>query len=160
VKDAIEIVSFLSLFFVALAIAPAAAHLLELSNKINLSPEDYLTVQQIYRDLALLRFVVAGALVSTLVFTIMVFTIMVRRQPKAFAFALIALLCICTFPPENLQALRAQWDYSHAAGVGLNLIALRLDCVRRVAGRQAQPRVITTVHAISSRVDFKVGAAF
>ena len=55
---------FIALLCTALALAPALAHLLELPNKINLSREDYLTVQQIYRGWALLGFVVAGALLS------------------------------------------------------------------------------------------------
>jgi hypothetical protein len=63
---------FFSLLFAALALAPAMAHLLELPNKINLSREDYLTVQQIYRGWALLGFVVAGALLSTLALAITV----------------------------------------------------------------------------------------
>lgn len=136
---AIKIVSFLSLLFSALALAPALAHLLELPGKINLSRADYLTVQQIYRGWALLGIVVAGALFSTLALTIMS-----RHQSRAFAFALIALLCIIgaqvvfwtytfpanqatsnwTFLPENWQSLRTRWEYSHAAGAGLNLIAL------------------------------------
>ena len=45
----IRIIQFLSLLFAALALGPAMAHLLELPNKINLSREDYLTVQQNYR---------------------------------------------------------------------------------------------------------------
>jgi serine protease Do len=53
--------------------------LLELPNKINLSREDYLTVQQIYRGWALLGVVVAGALLSTLVLAIMV-----GKRPKIF----------------------------------------------------------------------------
>lgn len=43
---------FIAVFFVALALGPALAHLLELPNKINLGREDYLTVQQIYRGWA------------------------------------------------------------------------------------------------------------
>ena len=65
------------------------AHLLELPNKINLSREDYLKVQQIYRGWALLGFVVVGALLSTLALTITV-----RHERKAFILALIAFLCI------------------------------------------------------------------
>jgi membrane protease YdiL (CAAX protease family) len=80
---------FLSLLFAALALGPAMAHLLELPNKINLSREDYLTVQQIYRGWNLLAVVVFGALLSTLALTITV-----RRQRRAFIFALIAFLCI------------------------------------------------------------------
>src|SRR5918992_5517112 len=80
---------FFSLLFAALALAPALAHLLELPNKIGLSRDDYLTVQQIYRGWALLGFVVAGALLSTLVLTIML-----RNRPKVFALTLVAFVCI------------------------------------------------------------------
>jgi hypothetical protein len=130
---------FFSLLFAALAFAPAMAHLLELPNKINLSREDYLTVQQIYRGWALLGFVVAGALLSTLALTITV-----RQERKAFIFASIALLCIVatqvvfwtyTYPankatnnwtllPDNWIELRRQWEYSHATSAILNLVAL------------------------------------
>src|SRR5919109_11895 len=132
---------FLSLLFAALALAPAMAHLLELPNKIHLSREDYLTVQQIYRGWALLGFVVAGALLSTLALSVMV-----RKQRKAFMFALIAFLGIAgtqvvfwtyTYPanqatnnwtmlPENWVELRRQWEYSHATSAVLNLIALAM----------------------------------
>ncbi len=130
---------FFSLLFAALALAPALAHLLELPNKIGLSRDDYLTVQHIYRGWALLGFVVAGALLSTLLLTIMV-----RNWPKVFALTLVAFLCIVgtqvvfwtfTFPanqqtsnwtvlPENWMVLRTQWEYSHAASAVLNLIAV------------------------------------
>jgi len=85
----VKTVYFISLLFAALALTPAFAHLLELPNKINLSRENYLTVQQNYRGWALTGFFVAGALLSTLVLTIIV-----RRQRKPFIFASIALLCI------------------------------------------------------------------
>jgi fatty acid desaturase len=60
-----------------------------LPNKINLSREDYLKVQQIYRGWALLGFVVVGAFLSTLALTITV-----RHERKASILALIAFLCI------------------------------------------------------------------
>ena len=130
---------FFSLLFAALALAPALAHLLELPNKIGLPRDDYLTVQQIYSGWALLGFVVAGALLSTLILTIIV-----RQRAKEFVLTLVGFLCIVgtqvvfwtfTFPtnqqtnnwtvlPENWMALRAQWEYSHAASAILNLIAL------------------------------------
>jgi ribose/xylose/arabinose/galactoside ABC-type transport system permease subunit len=137
----LKAIYFFSLLFTALALAPAMAHLLELPNKMNLSREDYLTVQQIYRGWALLGFVVVGALLSTLALTITV-----HQKRKAFIFALIAFLCIVgtqvvfwtyTYPanqvtnnwtmlPENWEELRYQWEFSHAAGAVLNLIALVL----------------------------------
>ncbi len=122
-----------------MALAPALAHLLELPNKIGLSREDYLTVQQIYRGWALLGFVVVGALLSNLVLTIVI-----RTKPRAFVLTLIAFLCILgtqvvfwtyTYPanqetgnwtmlPANWLELRRQWEYSHAASSALNLLAL------------------------------------
>jgi hypothetical protein len=135
---ALKTVWFLSLLFVALAMAPAMAHLLVLPNKINMPREQYLIVQQIYRGWALLGIVVLGGLFSTLALTIMV-----RKHPNTFVPILVAFLClvgtqvlfwIFTYPanqqtqnwtvlPENWLALRRQWEYSHAVSAGLNLVA-------------------------------------
>ena len=139
-------------FIRALVLAPAIAHLLELPNKISLSRDDYLTVQQIYKGWALLGFVVAGALLSTLLLTIMV-----RKQPKTFALTVVAFLCILgtqvmfwafTFPanqqtsnwtvlPENWMTLRTQWEYSHATSAVLNLIAI-IALISSVVGKDQQ----------------------
>jgi hypothetical protein len=141
VKPAVDIMTVArrcALLFAALALAPALAHLLELPNKIGLSREEYLTVQQIYRGWALLGIVILGALVSTLVLAILL-----RGRP-GFALALTAFLCIVgtqavfwtfTFPtnqetmnwtvlPDHWAALRTQWEYSHATSAVLNLLAL------------------------------------
>src|SRR5687768_2919754 len=85
----LQIVRFLSLLFVALALAPALAHLLELPNKIGLSREQYLTVQQVYRGWSLLGIVVIAALLSMLALIFMV-----RGNEREFAWALAALVCI------------------------------------------------------------------
>ena len=61
----LNVLRFASVMLTAVAMAAGYAHLLELPNKIGLSREDYLTVQQIYRGWALLGIVVVGALVST-----------------------------------------------------------------------------------------------
>lgn len=83
--------------------------------------------------------VVVGALLSTLFLTILV-----RKRPKEFASALVALLSLVgtqvvfwlfTFPvnqqtsnwstpSENWMALRIQWEYSHATSAVLNFIAV------------------------------------
>jgi ribose/xylose/arabinose/galactoside ABC-type transport system permease subunit len=134
-----KIAYFLSLLFAALAMAPAFAHLLELTNKINLPREQYFTVQQIYRGWALLGIVVFGALLSSLVLTVML-----RQRRRPFIWSLIAFLCIAgtqvifwtytqpanlatdnwTMIPQNWEALRRQWEYSHAGSAGLNFVAL------------------------------------
>ncbi len=133
---AITSARFFSLLFVALALAPALAHLLELPTKIGLSREEYLTVQQIYRGWALLGVVVFGALLATLVHALAA-----RGRMKEFRAAVTAFVCIVTaqvvfwiftFPtnqatrnwtvlPDNWEALRTQWEYSHAAGALLML---------------------------------------
>jgi len=130
---------FMSLLFVALALGPSLAHLLELPNKIGLPRDAYLTVQQIYRGWALLGIVVVGALASTLVLAILS-----RHEPRAFALAALAFACVVaaqvvfwvwTFPanqatanwttlPDDWMALRTQWEYSHAAGAVFNLVAM------------------------------------
>jgi hypothetical protein len=135
----LKIVRFLSLFFTALVLGAALAHLLELPNKIDLSRDDYLTVQQIYRGWALLGIVIACAVLSTLVYAVMV-----RKWRRIFVLTLIALSSIVasqvvfwtfTYPanqatnnwtllPENWERLRQQWEYSHAAGAVLILIAM------------------------------------
>lgn len=135
----LKITYFLSLFFTALGLAPGLAHVLELPNKINLTAEQYLTVQQIYRGWALLGAVELAALLSTLALTLMT-----RTKRSSFAWVLLAFLCITanlliffsfTFPvnrqtnnwtvlPDNWQALRNQWEYSHAVNAGLYLVAL------------------------------------
>jgi hypothetical protein len=133
------VLRFLSLLFVALSLAPAMAHLLELPHKIHLPAAEYLTVQQIYAGWALLGIVILGALLSTLGLLIVE-----RLHGERIGPTFLALLCIIaaqivfwvyTYPvnvetqnwtmlPDNWMALRAQWEYSHAAGAGLNLLAL------------------------------------
>ena len=132
-------VRFVSLLLATLALTPLFAHLLELPNKIRLSREEYLTVQQVYRGWALTGVFVFGALLSTATLATMV-----RKHRKVFVLTLIALLCIVgtqvvfwtfTYPanqitnnwtvlPENWQELRKQWEHSHATSAGLNLIAV------------------------------------
>jgi hypothetical protein len=132
-------VRLLAITFTALAMAAGCAHLLELPNKIRLPREAYLTVQQIYRGWALLGIVVTAALVSTLILAIMV-----RHERRMFIGAIVALSCLVgtqiifwvfTYPvnrttknwtvvPENWQALRDRWEYSHAAAACLDFAAL------------------------------------
>lgn len=154
-------VRFLSLLFVALALAPSAAHLLELPHKIALSHDDYLVVQQIYRGWALLGIVVFGALVSTLLLAIVS-----RRRPRQFALALAAFLCIVatqvvfwiyTYPtnaathnwtvlPQGWEALRAQWEYSHATGAVLNVAAMILLILAMLAAVRGDQDALTQSH--------------
>lgn len=130
---------FFSVMLSAVAMAGGFAHLLALPNKMPLEIDEYRTVQQIYRGWALLGVPIFGALATTLVLALME-----RRRPKVCALTLAAALCISislgifflfTFPanqetanwtilPDNWQALRQQWEYSHAVGALLYFAAL------------------------------------
>lgn len=116
---------------IAVAMAGGWAHLLELSQKMSLSREDYLTVQQLYRGWALLGIPVVAALISSIALAVTL-----RNEGMPFYFSLAAALCIAlslvvfflfTLPankatqnwtvlPEGWETLRRQWEYSHAAG--------------------------------------------
>jgi hypothetical protein len=127
------------------------AHLLELPNKMELSREDYLTVQQIYRGWALLGIAVVGALISTAALTWLH-----RGEDPPFYLALLATVLIAlslvvffsfTFPvnqatqnwtvlPEGWESLRRQWEYSHAAGAILYFVALASLVLSVISRRQ------------------------
>ena len=134
-----KILQLVAILFTAVAMAGGWAHLLELPNKMRLTRDDYLTVQQIYRGWELLGIAVVGALISTAVLTVLQ-----RGTGASFYFALAATLCIAlsllvffsvTFPankatqnwtvlPEGWEALRRRWEYSHATGALLYFVAL------------------------------------
>jgi hypothetical protein len=136
---AFNVVCFISVLLTAVIMASGFAHLLALPNKMALSRDEYLIVQQIYRGWALLGIAFFGALLSTLALTVMV-----RASRRVFYLTLTSTLCIglslvvfflFTYPanqqtlnwtmsPENWQELRRQWEYSHAVGAGLSFAAL------------------------------------
>ena len=149
----LDAVHFASLVLVAICLGPAFAHLLELPNKIGLGREDYFTVQQIYRGWALLGIAIVGAIASAAALAWML-----RGRTRAFAWALLGLLCLLlaqivfwvfTYPanvatsnwteiPGDWEALRARWEYSHAAGSLLTFGAL-LSLVAALMARTRAP---------------------
>lgn len=149
----LDAVHFASLALVAICLGPAFAHLLELPNKIGLGREDYFTVQQIYRGWALLGIPIFGAIAVT-----GALAWMLRGRPRAFAWALLGFVCLLlaqivfwvfTYPanvatsnwteiPGDWAALRARWEYSHAAGSLLTFAAL-MSLVAAVMARRRAP---------------------
>jgi amino acid transporter len=129
---------FLSLVLVALCLGAPLAHLFSLPNKIGLDGQDYLLVQQIYRGWAFLGIFPCAALVATLVLAVKA-----RDMRRAFTLAVLAFLLIAamlalffiftypanaltenwTYLPDNWEALRRRWEYSHAAGALLAFLA-------------------------------------
>jgi hypothetical protein len=127
---------FIAILFAVITLSALMAHLLELPGKINLSKEDYQTVQGIYRGWAWLGIFEFGAILLTFIWTIAE-----RKRKEIFLLLLVALSCfivsiiiffIFTFPannatvnwtqlPNDWELLRKRWEYSHAARALLNL---------------------------------------
>jgi hypothetical protein len=132
-------VAFGAIVFSGLALIPAAAHVMELPNKIHLSREDYLVAQKLYRGWQFVAPVVLLALVGTGLLYGQART----AGPGPAAASAIAFLCVAatqavfwafTFPvnratrnwteaPAHWEALRRRWEYSHATSALLNLVA-------------------------------------
>jgi hypothetical protein len=124
---------------VGLVMAAGCAHLFALPNKIHMSREHYLVAQQIYRGWALLGIVEIAALVLSAALAWQY-----RGSGAPGRLALAAAACIAlglaiffafTFPanaatrnwtvlPQGWEILRARWEYSHAAGAVLDIVAL------------------------------------
>lgn len=140
-----------AILLTAIAMSAGWAHLLEMPNKMGLSREDYLTVQQIYRGWALLGFAVVGALMASAALTFVE-----RGSGATFRFALAGTVLVAltlvvffgfTFPanqatrnwtslPDDWEALRRQWEASHAVSAVLYLLALGALVASAVVGRR------------------------
>jgi TRAP-type C4-dicarboxylate transport system permease small subunit len=134
----LDVLQAATLLFVALALIPAGAHLFELPNKMHLPPDQYMTVQGIYRGWALFGIVIFAALALTLAHTLMM-----RGHGAAMLFSALAAACIIgslaiffmfTYPmnvasrnwtvtPPDFEMARSQWEYSHAVNAVLMLAA-------------------------------------
>ena len=128
----------LAVVSVALYLIPAGAHLFELANKIYLPPAEYMIVQKIYAGWSLFGVAIVAAL-----FLISIHTFMVRADRTAFLLSLTSVLCLAatqmifwafTYPmnvasnnwtvtPENFEAARRQWEFSHAVSAGITFVA-------------------------------------
>ena len=135
-------------------LGPALAHAFELPGKIMLPREEYFIVQQIYRGwngFAVVLVVQLASLLTT--------AFLVRRQPRVLVPTVLALLFVLasqvlfwayTYPANvatvnwtvqtaNWARLRLQWEYSHAAGAGLQLLAMScliIAALSRLPSRQ------------------------
>ena len=142
---------FVAILLMALALVPGGAHFFELPGKIGLDRDAYFTVQQIYAGWALFGIVLFGALAANVALAMSL-----HRERTAFILALVGFVAMLanlaifftwTFPanqatanwttiPENWQALRDQWEYSHAANAvvtfsGFCAVALAVLISRR-----------------------------
>lgn len=129
---------FLALLATALAMGAGLAHALALPNKIVMGRDDYFIAQQAYAGWSRLGFLLLVQLI-----TLAVLCGRKWRDPSAFWPLLVAVVGLAfsqlvfwswTYPanaatdnwmsiPPNWEALRRQWEYSHLAGFGFQLVA-------------------------------------
>jgi hypothetical protein len=138
---ALQLVSFLSLVFTALALIPYGAHLFSLPNKIGMTEAQYFIAQSIYQGWALLSLI----LIPAMLFNFVLAYLLRRERPRFYLAAAAGVLMAVTllvffaftYPanvatqnwtvsPANWFELRRQWEYSHAVNAGLNLLAFCL----------------------------------
>jgi len=132
-------VRVVTIVMVALCLVPAGAHFFELANKMSLSTAEYMTTQKIYAGWSFF----GAAIIAAIVFTL-THTLMVRARRTAFFLSLAALFCLgatqvifwtFTYPmnvatnnwtitPDDFEAARQQWEYSHAVNAVLTFVAL------------------------------------
>src|SRR5215467_11295191 len=134
-----ETVRLLAVISVALCLIPGGAHFFELANKMSLSTAEYMTTQKIYAGWSFFGVAIYAAIVLSLMHTLMV-----RTDRTAFLLSLTALLLLgttqvifwtFTYPmnaatnnwtitPQDFEAVRRQWEYSHAVNAALTFVAL------------------------------------
>ena len=145
--------SFVAIVLTGLALIAPGAHLYELAHKINMAADQYFVVQGIYRGWWL-----AGLLLPAAFLANCVLAATARDDAAAFAAALTAAALIVlnlviffiwtqpanaatenwTMRPESWEALRRQWEYSHAINAGVTFAAF---CAATLAGLRAIARL-------------------
>lgn len=134
----LRLLRFLAVVLTALALVPAGAHVFELPNKIGLPQDRYFVAQGLYRGWALFGVVWFGVLAADLALAAASRHRRISARLALAAGLLIALSLAVFFAwtyPANLatedwtrappewEALRRQWEYSHAVNAGLTFLA-------------------------------------
>ena len=130
--------TFLAVVITGLALIAPAAHALVLPNKIGLPKADYFVVQQIYRGWWMVGLLLPLAFLANLANALFLRDDGAALMLSIAAAGLIALNLIIfmlfTQPanaatenwivqPENWEALRTQWEYSHAVNAAVTFLA-------------------------------------
>lgn len=132
----VRTLQFLAVLFTALSLVPAGAHLMEIAGKLELGQADYITVQQLYRGWNISGIFLAGALIFG---AWLAFVSRTQAAPLWWAVIGTVLMAITlvsffiqiypvnqttenwTLAPENWEALRTRWEYTHAVDAVLTL---------------------------------------
>ena len=132
---------FLAVVITGLALIAPGAHLYELPHKLALSGSDYFIVQGIYNGWWLVGLLLPLALLANLLQAFFA-----RQDTAGRMLALAAAACIMvnliifyfytqpanevtgnwTLQPENWEALRRQWEFSHAVNAAVIFLAFCL----------------------------------
>ena len=121
-----ESVRLLAVISVALCLIPAGAHFFELANKMSLSTAEYITTQKIYAGWSFFGVVIIAAIVFTLMHTLMVRAERTATQVIFWTFTYPMNMATnnWTITPRDFEAVRRQWEYSHAVNAVLAFVAL------------------------------------
>lgn len=128
-----------AILLTAIALVPAGAHLFAMANKIALSRDAYFTVQAIYLGWWRLGLFLFAALAVDIVLAFRwrgdqpAFTLVVTAT--CLIAANLVIFFVWTFPanqatsnwteiPANWDALRRQWEYSHAVNAAVTFLSL------------------------------------
>jgi hypothetical protein len=131
--------ALIAIVLTALALIPGGAHAFELANKLDLTAEQYLVVQGLYRGWWMAGLLLFGALAANATLALAV-----RNQSVPFILALgatfavvgaVTVFFVWTYPvnqatdnwtelPLQWRNLRNQWEFSHVAGAAVMLLAL------------------------------------
>lgn len=129
---------FFALMLTAIAMGAALAHLFELPNKIGIPAEAYLTVQRNYDG-----WWMVGLVVPLAFFAVIALAIALRNTGTPYLLAVIAVMLLVgefitfwgftapanratenwTVLPDDWEAWRTQWEYSHAVRAVLYVFA-------------------------------------
>jgi hypothetical protein len=149
-----DVLRVVTVVAVAIYLVPEGAHFFEMSNKLRMAPNDYMTAQSIYDGWALFGVAIVLAVGWTLGHAIAM-----RRNPLAcrlslassallvgtqvifwsFIYPVNALTRNWTEMPDNFDAARRQWEYAHAASAGVTLLSLVLVLFAILVGVRVEP---------------------
>jgi len=133
-----RIAQFLALVVTALALVPVGAHLAALPNKIGMNEASYFIAQRIYDGWALFGVVLIGSIIADAIAAIasraqfwpfvlaaLASLLMLGTLAIFFAFTLPANQATAnwTMVPHGWQALRRQWEISHAVNAVVTFAA-------------------------------------
>jgi hypothetical protein len=124
------LIQVLGVAALALTLIPAGAHLFSLVNKMRLPPDQYMVAQRPYDGWALFSIAIVAAIVLTVLHTWLVMgdtrAMLLSGLACLGVLATQVIFWLYTYPmnvassnwtrvPDNFEAARRQWEYSHAA---------------------------------------------